>query len=204
MTTENLKSTPITNLDAQPVIVPTTGEGAPAFSREIIDFVSTTTTGGATSTYRLARFPVEARITQVKAYVGTVDNNASPSWVGDYNVAFSDSTVDGTNPNLQGLIPTTALNGATTTVALYSSPNKLFGQVSAAASDAIVYKEITYNGTAYTPLNAQTPLWDYFGFTNNAGTLQSPGGFFDILVYVSTAAATAHAGTLGVEVDFVL
>lgn len=204
MTTENLKSLPITNLDATPVIVATSGEGSPAFIRGIQDNVTTTTTGGIGSTYRLARFPVDAKVTKVHAYIGAVDSNAVATWVGDFNVAFSDSTVDGTNQNLQGLIPTSSLNGTTTTVAAYSLPNKLFGQVKAGNSSAVVYTEITFNGATYNPTLTQTPLWDVLGFTNSIGAIQSPGGFFDILVYVSTAAATAHAGILGVEVDYML
>jgi len=204
MTTEALKSTAITNLDATPVVVASAGEGAPGLLRAIDDAVDTTTAGGATSTYRLARFPVEAKIKHVYAYIGDVDSNATATWVGDYNVAFSDSTVDGTSASYQGLIPTSALTGATTSVASYASPNKLFGSKTASNSGAVqAVDDITFNGT-FLPADRQNPLWNYFGFTNAQGNAQSPGGNFDILIYVSTAAATAHAGHLGVEVDFVV
>ena len=204
MTTEALKSTAITNLDATPVVAASAGEGAPGMLRAIDDAVDTTTAGGVGSTYRMARFPVEAKIKRVLAYIGDVDSNATATWKGDYNVAFSDSTVDGTSPSYQGLIPTSALTGATTSVSSYSSPNLLFGQKVASNSGAVqAVDDLTFNGT-FLPADRQNPLWNYFGFQNAQGNAQSPGGFFDILVYVSAAAATAHAGHLGVEVDFVV
>jgi len=203
MTANFYDSAAITNLDAQPLVPLTEGEGAPARLKQIDDFITTVAADGVGSTYRLARFPVEAKVKTVKAYIGDVDSNASATWTGDYNVSFSDSTIDGTNPNLQGLIPKSTNNGTTTTVAAYSSPNNLFGTHAASNSGAVQASvDITYGG-AYLPANKQTPLWSYFGFTNNAGVAQSPGGFFDILIYVSAAAATGHAGNLGVQVDYV-
>lgn len=202
MTTEFLKSNSVTNMDAIPVIINTTGEGAPGALMSQSDTVTTTTSGGVGSTYRMARIPTTAKIKHVFAYVGDVDSNAIATWKGDFNMAFSDATNDGTPPSLQGLIPTSSNNGTTTTVASYSSPNILFGQITAANSGAVTYKEITFNGT-FTPANANDDLWDVFGFANNQGVPQDPGGFFDLLVYVSTAAATAHAGVLGVEIEYV-
>lgn len=204
MATEALKSSTVTNLDATPVIVATSGEGAAAGMRTVEDNTTTTTNNDAGSTYRMARFPVTAKVKHVWLYLGDVDSNAAAAWTADVNVAFSDSTVDGTPTNLQGLIPTSSLNGTTTTVASYTSPNKLFGSAIAASnSGAVKYQEVTYTGT-FLPADRLNPLWNYFGFTNNAGNAQSPGGNFDILIYAAHSAATAHAGVLGVEVDFVI
>lgn len=202
MTTEALKSNAITNYDSFPIVIPTSGEGGPASLKEVDDNVDTTAAGGATSTYRMARFPVEAKIKRVMSYIGAVDTNVAATWKEDLNIAFSDSTVDGTQQALQGLIPTSTKNGTTTTVAAYASPNILFGQKVAGNSGAPVYFEATHNGT-FLPGDKQNPLWNYFGFVNNSGLAQSPGGCFDILVYVSVAAATAAGGHLGVEVDYV-
>lgn len=50
MSAENLKSPSITNLDAQPIIVPTTGEGTAGFyQKQVNDFVTPTTAGLATT-----------------------------------------------------------------------------------------------------------------------------------------------------------
>src|SRR6185312_4606894 len=83
MTTEALKSTAITNLDATPVVVASAGEGAPGLMRAIDDAVDTTTAGGATSTYRLARFPCEAKIKRALSSTADVNGNASATWFAD-------------------------------------------------------------------------------------------------------------------------
>ena len=58
----------------------------------------------------------------------------------------------------------------------------------------------------YTAAQISTvPLYQVFGFANNAGTLpQDPGGFFDLLLTVKTVAATAAAYTLYARVSYVL
>lgn len=200
----NIDSVALTALDTQPIQMLSAGEGMPGYAKLQDDFITTTASSTVADTYRLCRFPVEAKVKSVHAYIGDVDSNASATWAGDYNVAFSDSQFDGTNASLQGLIPKSSLNGTTTTVAAYSSPNNLFGTHAASNSGAIQPDvSITFGGTFF-PADRQNPLWNYFGFVNNAGAAQSPGGFFDILVYVSTAAATGHAGRLGVTMDYVI
>ncbi len=202
---ENLDSGTLVLLDTVPLQAPSSGEGASGVLRVQQDQVAATAAGGVVgATYRLARFPVEAKVKRVHLYTSGCDSNAAATEKLDVNVAFSDSQYDGTNPNLQGTIPTTALNGTVTTVAAYAAPNKLFGAaVPLLNAGAAQELDVTYKG-AYLPQNALVPLWSYFGFVNNAGTAQSPGGNFDILLYVSTAAATGAAGDLGVEVDFVI
>jgi hypothetical protein len=209
MTVENLKSLPITNLDAIPVIQPTAGEGGPGYARIHTDWVACTITGVAstTSTYRLGRIPTNSKVKQVFFSLKGGDTNATATLAFDINMAFSDSTLDVTQVNLQGTIPTTANTGAVTTVAAYSSPNKLFGTVVAANSGVATYnKDVTFNAGATTyPFSFRDDdLWDVFGFTNNQGYAQDPGGFFDFLLYVSTVAATAAAGLLGIEVIYVV
>ena len=56
-----------------------------------------------------------------------------------------------------------------------------------------------FNGsrTSYTALNlTQQPLWQTFGFVDGRSNPADPGGYFDLLVYISTAASTAHAANL--------
>ena len=205
MTVENLKSPTVTNLDAQPVVVATAGEGAPGMYRVLTDYTLPTAAAGSATgnSYRLARFPTNAKIKRVWLYTKGLDSNATATLALDVNVAFSDSTVDGTPSSLQGTIPTTANNGTVTTLAAYSTPNNLFGTHVVANSGAARELDITFTGTL-TPANQNDDLWNVFGFTNSAGLAQDPGGMFDILVVVSATAATAAAGTLAVEVDFVV
>lgn len=212
MAADTLKSTSITNLDASPVVANTRGSGAPAYSYLVDDTVAPTATGIGTlaSTYRLCRIPVEAKVKSVKIAVSTgLDTNASAALVLDCNLAFSDSTTDGTPAALQGLIPTSANTGATTTVATYSSPNLIFGQTTPTQGKTTMVKtkvDYTLNGIGSNYLIGfpQTELWSLFGFTNNYGVAMDPGGFFDLLLYVSTAAATGAAGTLYAEIGFVV
>lgn len=211
MAAENLDSTSITNLDSSPVVENTRGTGAPAYSYTIDDTVTCTASGIGTvgSTYRMVRFPSNAKIKGVH-YATSVplDTNSSPALAIDFNICFSDSTTDGTQAEFQGQIPTTAGN-TVTPISSYSSPNKLFGTYTVTSHTAGVLPQIdlTLNGITSTyPLSeiTSTELWSLFGFENPYGVALDPGGFFDLLLYVSTAAATGAAGILYTKVDFVV
>jgi hypothetical protein len=213
MTVENLKSASITNLDASPVVANVHGTGAAAYQYIVSDTVAPTASGlgSTTSTYRIVRIPSNAKVTSVKLAVGAaLDSNASPTLVFDLNLAFSDSTVDGTQPTLQGTIPTSANTGATTTIASYSSPNIIFGQTTGTQAKTTMVQtkvDFTFNGSQTNyPIKSLngTELWSLFGFTNPYSVAQDPGGYFDLLAYVSTAAATGVAGTVYGEIAYVV
>lgn len=213
MTVENLKSASITNLDASPVVPNVRGTGATAYFYAVEDTASPTASGlgSAGSTYRICRIPSNAKVKGAKLAVSTgLDTNASPTLVTDLNLAFSDSTVDGTQAQYQGTIPTSANTGAVTTVASYSSPNKIFGSTTATQNKTTLVQtkvDFLFNGSQSNyPMATvfDTELWSLFGFTNPYGVALDPGGFFDLLVYVATGAATGAAGTLFGEIDYVV
>src|SRR6266851_4599357 len=112
MTTEAFKSPSITNWDATPVVNNTVGEGAPGHLRSVSDSVTATTGVTSGSTYRIARFPTNAKVKHV--WIG-VDATVT-TFTADIDVAFSDSTQDGTSAANQGTIPQ-----------ISSADNKLFG-----------------------------------------------------------------------------
>lgn len=211
MAAENLKSTSITNLDASPVVANTKGTGAPAYRYTVDDTVACTAVGIAAigSTYQIVRIPSNAKIKSFEfATSAAVDTNSSVTLAIDFNLAFSDSTVDGTSAAYQGLIPTSANTGATTPVGTYSSPNKIFGTFTPTSHTAAVSPtNLTFNGigSAY-PIAKITSveLWSLFGFTNTYGVAGDPGGFFDLLAYVSTAATVGAAGVLYAKLDYVV
>lgn len=223
MTTEVLSSVAVGNLDAQPIVVSTAGEGAQGQKYVQQDQVAHTSAFGsaAKNASRMARFPVAAKVKNVYIYTKGLDSNAAATLTLDVNVAFSDSTVDGTPVGGQAQIPQSALTGAVTTLTSYTSPNKMFGSAYAVAnSGAVKYTEITYQNT-YTPALALTPMWAVLGGTGAAsaapfaagggfaqqggsGQIDAPGGFFDMLVVVAATAATAATGNIGVEVDYVV
>lgn len=211
---EQLKSTPITNLDASPIVVATAGEGLPGAIKGATDTVSPTSAVAQWSTYRLARFPTNAKVKHVWGYVTGVDTTTGTTAVAatlDFNVAFSDSTTDGTPATLQGAIPSNKndgtaflFNGTTGYSTSYNSTgtgNKLFGSA-IAVSTAATTTDLTFKNT-FTPANRDDDLWNVFGFVNSQSLAQDPGGYFDIFVVVAAAPTKAAAGIIAVEVDYV-
>lgn len=224
MTVETLSSNNIVNLDGQPIVVQTSGEGSVGDLVVQQDQVAHTSAFGSAlkNTSRQCRFPVTAKVKHVYLYGKGLDSNATAAMSVDVNVAFSDAVNDGTPIGGQGLIPQSAFTGAVTTIAAYTSPNKLFGSayVAEANSGAVKYAEITYQNT-YTPALALQPMWAVLGGTGafsaapfnagggfaqqgGSGQIDSPGGFFDLLIAVAATATTAAVGTLGTEVDYVV
>jgi len=215
---QDLKSNPITNLDASPVIMPTVGEGGPGEWRCLSDSVNPTSATAQWSTYRLARFPTNAKVKHVYAYLSGIDTNATATATFDFNVAFSDALNDGTPSSLQGTIPSNKHDGtslAFVTATGYSGSyanagtgNKLFGNVAGSNLGATQNTEITFkNVTAaqgFFPAQRDDDLWNYLGFVTATGQAQDPGGKFDIFVVVAAAVATAAAGVIGVEVDYIV
>ena len=215
---DNLKSVPITNLDAQPILQATTGEGAAGYMKCISDNVATTASAVATSAYRLARFPSNAKVKRVK--LDTINLGSTAGATLDINVAFSDSTTDGTSNTLQAAIPTSALTGAVTTPAAYSSPNKMFGSaVATGATNGQLSTDVTYQNSFTAPMR-DIPMWANLGgsgaatasplsagggFAQNNGQIVDPGGFFDIYVVIAaTGTGTVTAGNIGIQVDYVV
>jgi hypothetical protein len=182
-------------------------------------YCTATATGiaaAAKSTYRLVRFPVEAKIKSLSVQsVGVLDSNSTQTLAIDFNLAFSDSTVDGTSVANQGLIPTTAGAGAVTTVTSYSSPNILWGTITQAGNNAVLARtNITFNGTNFTSTTltntlvvpyvgyTNIPIWKLFTFVNAQGYETAPNGYFDVLAVTSVKAATGAAGSLYATLEF--
>jgi hypothetical protein len=215
---ENLKSTPVTNLDAQPVVFATSGEGLPGYAKTATDTVAPSGSVTQWSTYRLCRFPTNAKIKRVWLYLQGIDTNAAATATFDTNVAFSDSVNDGTPPALQATIPSSKHDGTSlafvsatgyaTTYANAGTGNKLFGNTAGSNSGTAQMTDITFKNTTasvgFFPAQRDDDVWNYLGFTNAQGTAQDPGGMFDIFVVEVSAIATAAAGVIGVEVDYVL
>jgi hypothetical protein len=211
MAADALKSLSITGLDTIPIVPQTTGMGAPGRLFIVDDVVGPTTATGlqtAKSSYRLCRFPTIAKIKSVILATDAALDTGTHALVFDINVAFSDSTVDGTPANVQGLIPTTAKTGATTTLAAYSAPNVIFGTSNnTSASVAQARTQLVFNGTTATwswaAITSQ-PLWQTFGFVDGAGRPADPGGYFDLFLVNSTVAGTGAAGNIYCSVEYVV
>lgn len=210
---ETLKSNTITNYDATPSIIPTSGEGGSGSILAVSDSVGTTTAAAAFSSYRMARFPTTAKVKHVWLMSSGLEAAATTgAALLDFNVAFSDDTNDGTQAFLQGAIPSNKKDGTAFTMGAtaYSTAytntgtaNKMFGSSIAATSSASQVLELTFRNTFLAP-NRDDDLWNVFGFVNAQGTAKDPGGFFDILAVFNTAPTTASTGTIAVEVDYMV
>ena len=184
MATEALKSLSITTFDATPPSsAPTTGEGAPGPLYVVNDFATSTSGMLITSTYRLCRFPVNAKVKRVLLTCAAHGGSAAF----DIDVAHSDDATDGTPAALQGNI-----------VQISAADNKLFGAGVTAVS-ALKHSDVTFQNT-FTSTYKNVPLWQVL-VTLGATTFSAdPGGFFDI-VLKSTATDT-NGGNLEIEVDW--
>lgn len=184
MATEALKSTPITNLDATPVVNNNSGQGGPGVLRTVNGHVASTAGVTSGSTYRLCRFPTNACVKHV--FFKAAAQGATGAV--DIDVAFSDSTTDGTPASLQGTIPQVS-----------AADNKLFG--SALTITSAVNQDQVFGGT-FTTDHQNIPLWQVLNALGSLGWTVDPGGFFDILV--KSTATLANGGDLAVEVQYVV
>jgi hypothetical protein len=141
MTTEALKSTPITNRDAVPA-VPT--NGALGFGSPLIEATgSVTTTSGVTigSTYILTSVPSNARISQILL-------DAAAMTQGAFDIGVYKSTRDG---------------GAVVSAAFFAS--------AVDCSAAVRATDVTNESGTYTIAKQNQPLWQALGVSADPQTL---------------------------------
>lgn len=182
MTADALKSAGITNLDTLPPFTNTSGEGGVGVLRNISGWITMTAAGLADtgSKYKMVRVPTNAKV-KVLAVKSTtdLDSNGSNTLALDVGLYYSDATNDGTPPSLQG----TAVSATT------FSTSTIFGKTTTRVIDGL-------NG--FTIDKRDMPLWQA------AGLSVDPGGMFDVVLAVQAVAATAVAGKVGVNLDYVI
>jgi hypothetical protein len=187
MAGHNLKSLSITNLDASFILSNTIGEGGPGFKKIIGDFVTTVSGDDTTSTYRMVRFPTNAKIKDLRIYSAIATAGSA-----DIDVAFSDSTTDGTNQALAGGI--VQLSGPV--------DNKLFGAaqslVATIAAGPIIKNPFV--GT-FTPAMCNIPMWQNLVTLGATQFTADPGGYFDIYIRITTTITTG--GVVYCELHYV-
>lgn len=177
MATSHLKSAAITALDATPPFTASTGQGASDRLKVNDGFVTAVAADAVGSTYQFCRVPTNVIVKSV-----VLESEAQGAGAIDLGVYYSDSTVDGTPPSLQGLVvPTTGLNFFATDVNLAA---------------AVPPTNETNQSGNYNISLRQQPLWQALGLTSD------PGGYFDIVGTVHTTAITTGGGRIYVKVDF--
>jgi hypothetical protein len=179
MGTSLLKSLQVTNLDASPVVPMTIGEGAPGFITVINGSVSPVSADDTNSRYRMLRFPTNAKVKDLKLWSTILTAGAA-----DIDIAFSDSTTDGTPSALQGGI--VQITGPV--------DNKLFGAAKTLFVASATFPLITtvtdpFQGTFTAPM-MDIPMWQNLVTLGATQFSADPGGFFDIFVRVTTAITT--------------
>jgi hypothetical protein len=187
----NIKSASITSLDASPLVEVTSGEGISGFLKSVNDNLTALFTGsGIGDIYRFVRFPTTAKIKRV---VLTIFQSSTAGAM-DIDVAFSDSTVDGTPQSLAGGI--VQVTGPV--------DNKMFGAAQAlTAAIVIPPREITYNTSGtFTTVMKNLPLWQAFVNLGATQFTADPGGYFDI-VGKATTAPTVTNTIADIQVDYV-
>jgi hypothetical protein len=188
MPAETLKTNPIVNLDAFPIVANAVGEGAPGILRSVNGHVAATAGVTSPSLYRMVRIPPDCKIKHV--FLKSVAQGGSSA--ADVDVGFSDSLTDGTQPAFTGLAsPVIQITGP--------ADNKLFGSATSVVA-AAKNVDITFANT-FTTDHQNLPLWQVLV---NLGCTQfsaNPGGFFDIILKTTTTVTAG--GDVALEVQYV-
>jgi hypothetical protein len=187
MAGHNLKSASITNLDASPIVSNTIGEGAPGPETVINDSVSPVSADDTTSTYRLLRFPTNAKVKDLKIFSAIAGAGSA-----DIDIAFSDSTTDGTPASLQGGI--VQLTGPVDNK-LFGAAKSLVGTLAGGPVIANAFQNL------FTPAMQNIPMWQNLVTLGATQFTSDPGGCFDILVRITTGITTG--GVLSCELRYV-
>lgn len=215
MSAETVKSSTLTDMDANIILLHNAGNGAPGREVVVDDWVAVTAVGigSSGSIYKLARFPTNAIIKSlVIASDVPIDSNATQTLAFKIGVLFSDSTTDGTPQAYQGLAPITTANGAPAACTV-ASANNLFGTVTLAGATAgtqpaIARTDVTFNGTnaTYSFVNITSlHAYELFGYlAPQTGLVEDPGGSFEIYLTNSVKAATGAAGNIYAKLTYVL
>lgn len=156
MATENLKSTPVTNLDATPPVRTTSGKGADGILRQKDGTVTGTTAMEAASTYALVRVPTNVIVKHVWACLDASVTNFQAD-IGVYYGTGQDTPVD--------------LRGDAIDADFFASAVDF--------DSVVVPTQYTMESAVYTVPDMFKPLWDAVGLSAD------PGGSFDI-VFTST------------------
>ena len=144
MATENLKSTPVTNLDATPPVRTLTGKGAGGRLNFVDATVTATTAMETGSTYAMVRIPSEAIVKRVWACLDT----AVTTFTADIGVYY------GTGKDVP-----TDLQGDVIDADLFAS--------AVAFASIVVPTQYTHEAaaSAFTVADMFKPLWDAAGVT---------------------------------------
>ena len=164
MAVDHVKTTPITNMDAGSLIVPTAGEGGPAVNKSNTGIATGVAASSIDATYQMCRVPSNSKIKRI--FFQTQTQAVGITDVGVYYA-------------------TDGLGGRPTTLLVANAINRTFF-ASAIALTTTTVQDLTGNPitSGYTPDKRNQPLWQALGLTSD------PGGNFDIVLSLTTAITT--------------
>lgn len=174
MTVDHVKSTPITNLDATPMVQNTNGEGGSGSLVNVSGSNVAVASSSVDATYRFVRVPTSAKIKRI-----AITSQAQAAGKLDIGVYY----------------PTTGKTGKADLAA--NAVDQDFFATAVDCAAAVQPTDVTNESGTYTLDKWNKPLWEAVGLTTD------PGGYFDIVGTVVTTAVTTGTGIWGLSVDFV-
>lgn len=191
MAVVHVKSTPITNLDATPVVKSTTGQGAAGMLKEVNSgLVTVTASSSIDSTYQMVRVPSDAVIKELIAHLG------AHTTTGQIDIGVYYATDDSNQLSEASLAAADAIDQDLFTISVLD------------VDDQAVYAQLVPGGglrvsgstpaidenTVWTRAHANQPLWQVLGLSSD------PGGNFDIcFTYVEAVGAATAVVSLSVK-----
>lgn len=175
MAVDHVKSTFITNLDATPAVANTAGEGAATALKSVDGWTTAVASSSVDATYQIVRVPSNCKVKNV-----TLESEAQGAGAFDIGVYYA---TDG-----EGNQPTALLAAAAISRALFGS--------AVSAASAVTPTDVTNESGTYTLDKRTQPLWQAAGLTSD------PGGWFDIVMTVTTTAVTTGTGKMGLRVAY--
>jgi hypothetical protein len=176
MAVDHVKSTPITNLDATPVVANSTGAGASGPLRNVEGSALAVASSSVDATYQLVRLPSNAKVKRI------IFESAAQT-AGKFDLGCYYAT-DGQGGHATALLAADAID-------------QDFFATAIDCASAVARTDVTNESGTYTIDKRNQPLWQALGLTAD------PLCMIDIVATVVTTAVTTGTGRLGVSVDYV-
>ncbi len=193
-TTNLLKSAPITNLDATPVVRPSLGAGAFGRVVQARAVVTPAATQASSDLIRCVRIPSNLIVTKLSVIL----DSAPTTLTGAFGLWFSDDTRDGTNPAYAGGLTAISSNFFSSALAMATflhvpgtDPSNTVG-LSAPVEVTFAAQNLAFVDGNYVPSQSIYPIWQ--AVANLLAAQTTPTGPFtqtSIQPHFQTASAGA-------------
>lgn len=175
MAVDHVKSASVTNLDANPIIANTMGEGAGAVLKDVTGIATGVAASSIDATYQMVRVPSNAKIKRI--FFQTQTQAAGVTDVGVYYA-------------------TDGLGGRPLALLVAAAIDRVFFATGISLTTTTI-QDVTCNPitSTYTPAKRNQPLWQALGLASD------PGGNFDIVLSLTTAITTG-TGIMALNVQY--